>query len=84
MCLCVCLFVCLCVCICVCVSPDQGLQLSVQEPHQGTACYDLSVAVVQREAAVAHVLAVDALGSRGNADHLRLLNIRAWMGMGTG
>lgn len=50
----------------------------VEEPQQGPAGYDLRVAVVKCEPTVAHVLAIDALCSRGDADHLGVFHICAW------
>lgn len=58
-------------------SPQAELQLRVQEPEQGPPRDDLRVAVVQRQPPVAHVLAVDAFGSRGNTYHLGVFDICA-------
>lgn len=54
------------------------LQLGVEVPDEGAAGDNLCVAVVECQAAVAHVLAVDALGARGDADHLGLFHVCAW------
>lgn len=64
--------------------PEEELQLRVQVADERAACDDLSVAVVQRQAAVTHVLAVYALGPCGDADYLGLLHVRAWTRVGGG
>lgn len=65
-------------------SPEEELQLGVEVPDERAAGDDLGVAVVERQAAVAHVLAVDALGARRDTDDLRLLHVRAWRAEGRG
>ena len=56
------------------------LQLCVQVPNERAASDDLSVAIVERQAAVAHVLAVYTLCPRGDADHLGFLDVSACVG----
>lgn len=58
-------------------SPKEELQLHVQVSDEGAAGDDLSVAVIKRQATVTHVLAVDALCSRGDTDDLGLFYISA-------
>lgn len=59
--------------------PEEILQLRVQVPDERATSYDLSMAVVEGQASVAHVFPVDALCSRGHADDLSLLHICTWM-----
>lgn len=59
-------------------SPEEELQLGVEVPDERSPGDDLGVAVVQRQAAVAHVLAIDALGARRDADDLCFLHVRTW------
>lgn len=53
------------------------LQLHVEIPDQGATSNDFSVTIVERQATVAHILAVYTLGSRGDADDLSVLDISA-------
>lgn len=61
-------------------APQGQLELGIEEPEQRAAGDDLGVAVVERQAPVTHVLAVDALGARGHTDHFGVLHVRACAG----
>lgn len=61
-------------------SPEEKLQLAVEVPDERAPGDYLSVAVVERQAAVAHVLTVDAFGSGGDTDDLRFLYVRPCWG----
>lgn len=62
-------------------SPHEELELRVEEAQQRSAGRDLGVAVVDHLALVAQVLAVDALGARGQRHHLGLPEIQVcWKG----
>lgn len=53
------------------------LQLGVKVPDEGATSYNFGVAVVEGQASVAHVFAVNALCPRGDADDLSLLHVSA-------
>lgn len=58
-----------------CDSPEEMLQLAIQVPDERPPRHNLSVAVVEGQASVAHVFTIDALCPCGNTDDLRLLHI---------
>lgn len=60
--------------------PEEELQLSVEVPDERASGDYLSVAVIECQAAVAHVLTVDAFGSRGDTNDLCFLHICACRG----
>lgn len=58
--------------------PEEELQLSVEVSDEGASGDYLGVTVIERQAAVTHVLTVDALGSRGDTYDLCFLHIGPW------
>lgn len=57
-------------------SPEEILELRVQEPDERAPSYDLSVAVVESQTLIADIFTIDALCPCGHADDLSLLHIR--------
>lgn len=58
--------------------PEQQLQLSVQESNQRPSADDFSVAVAERQVAVALTVQVQTLGPRGQRHNLGRSQVEPW------
>lgn len=56
--------------------PQEEFKLGVEEAQQRSAGCDLSVTVVDHQSVVAQILAVDALGARGQRHHLGVSKVQ--------